>query len=319
MSNQHPTKRQRNAHQYVGIALRGALMGAADAVPGVSGGTIAFMTGIYEELIGSLKNCNPVAVKLIFSDGIKAAWHYINGNFLVALFAGVILSLASVARGVIYLLEHYPILLWSFFFGLILAAVWSLVRHISGWNLKLVSSFVFGAIAAYLITTISPTQIETSPLIVFTSGMIAICAMILPGISGSFLLLLLGMYAPMMLAIKELQLATLSIFAAGCIIGLLSFSHVLSWMFNHHKGLTLSLLGGFMLGSLNKVWPWKHTVETTINRHGEIIPLVQNQVLPAAFEQLTGQDAYTWFAVGLCLVGILLVAVMDKVSQKNAS
>ncbi|MGJ8681259.1 DUF368 domain-containing protein [Paraglaciecola sp.] len=292
-------------------------MGAADAVPGVSGGTIAFMTGIYEELIYSLKQCGPSALKILFSQGLKAAWQHINGTFLLSLFTGVLVSILTISRGVLFLLAEYPVLLWSFFFGLILAAVWSLIRHIPNWNIGLVCTFVIGTVSAYFITIISPTTIESTPLIVFLSGMIAICAMILPGISGSFLLLLLGMYAPMLMAVKELQFITLGIFALGCVLGLLSFSHVLSWMFKHYKNLTLALLGGFMLGSLNKVWPWKHTLETVINRHGKEIPLVQENVFPHTFESLTQQTSYLWFSLGLMILGLALVIVLEKIGQKS--
>jgi putative membrane protein len=294
-------------------------MGAADAVPGVSGGTIAFITGIYEELIFSLKQCGVGAVRILFQDGIKAAWQHINGNFLTVLFGGVILSILTLSRVVLYLMANQPILLWSFFFGLILAAVWSVIRHIERWNLGIISMFLFGAISAYLITIISPTQIESTPLIVFLSGMIAICAMILPGISGSFILLLLGMYAPMLNAVKDLQLATIGIFASGCVLGLLSFSHVLSWMFKHYKTMTLALLGGFMLGSLNKVWPWKQTIEVVIDRHGKEIPLVQDNILPHTFEALSAQPSQMAFAIFLMLLGVALVLGLEKVGQKNVT
>ena len=294
-------------------------MGAADAVPGVSGGTIAFITGIYEELIFSLKQCGVGAVKILFKDGIKMAWQHINGNFLTVLFGGVILSILTLSRVVLYLMANQPILLWSFFFGLILAAVWSVIRHIKRWNLGIISMFLFGAIGAYLITIISPTQIESTPLIVFLSGMIAICAMILPGISGSFILLLLGMYAPMLNAVKDLQLATIGIFASGCVLGLLSFSHVLSWMFKHYKTMTLALLGGFMLGSLNKVWPWKQTIEVVIDRHGKEIPLVQDNILPHTFEALNAQPSQMMFAIILMLLGVVLVLGLEKVGQKNVT
>ncbi|MFT2089808.1 DUF368 domain-containing protein [Paraglaciecola sp. 2405UD69-4] len=293
------------------------LMGAADAVPGVSGGTIAFMTGIYEELIYSLKQCGFGALQVLSKQGIKAAWQYINGNFLVAIFGGVLLSLLTVSRAVLYLLDNHPILLWSFFFGLILAAVWSLVRHIKKWDISAILIFVVGAVSAWFITVMSPTSIESSPLIIFVSGMIAICAMILPGISGSFILLLLGMYAPMLTAIKELQIATLAIFAAGCASGLISFSHVLSWMFKHHKTKTLALLGGFMLGSLNKVWPWKETIESVINRHGKEIPLVQNNISPFTYETLNNQTAYLWYAIALSLFGMFLVILLEKIGSPD--
>ena len=309
-------KTSRTKGGYAGVAARGILMGAADAVPGVSGGTIAFMTGIYEELIFSLKQCSVSALKVLFQSGIKATWQHINGGFLLALFSGIIISILTLSRVALYLLTHHPVLLWSFFFGLILAAVWSVVRHIEKWEIGIIVTFIIGVVTAFFITTISPTTIETSPLIVFLSGMIAICAMILPGISGSFILLLLGMYAPMLTAVKELQLITLCIFASGCAAGLLSFSHVLSWMFKHYKTMTLALLGGFMLGSLNKVWPWKQTIESVIDRHGKEIPLVQDNILPHTFETLHTQPAYMWSAIGLMVLGMGMVIVLEKIGQK---
>lgn len=309
-------QQQRSTRQYIGIAARGILMGAADAVPGVSGGTIAFMTGIYEELIFSLKQCGS-APKILFRDGIAAAWQHMNAWFLVTLFSGIILSILTVSRVVLYLLAFYPVLLWSFFFGLILAAVWSVIRHIHKWTASVVVAFVFGAVSAFLITTITPTNIESTPLIVFASGMIAICAMILPGISGSFILLLLGMYAPMLAAVKELQITTLAIFASGCVIGLLSFSHVLTWMFTRFKILTLALLGGFMLGSLNKVWPWKLTIESIIDRHGKEIPLVQNNVMPSTFEATLNQTPYLIGCIALMVFGMLMVVLLEKMGNKT--
>ena len=312
-------KTSRTKRGFVGVAARGILMGAADAVPGVSGGTIAFITGIYEELIYSLKQCGVSALKILFQKGLKSTWQHINGGFLLALFSGIVVSVLSISGVVLYLLGNYPILLWSFFFGLILAAVWSVIRHIDKWRIGLVTTFLIGTLSAFFITTISPTSIETTPFIVFLSGMIAICAMILPGISGSFILLLLGMYAPMLTAVKELQLTTLCIFASGCVAGLLSFSHVLSWMFQHYKTMTLSLLGGFMLGSLNKVWPWKQTIETVIDRHGKEIPLVQNNILPHTFETLYVQPPYMWFSIVLMLLGMGMVIVLEKIGQKHVN
>jgi putative membrane protein len=312
-------KTLRSKSGYAGVAAKGILMGAADAVPGVSGGTIAFITGIYEELIFSLKQCGVSGLRMLFQDGLKATWQHINGGFLLALFSGIIISILTLSRVVLYLLTNHPILLWSFFFGLILAAVWSLIRHIEKWEISVVATFLIGTVSAFFITTITPTTIETSPFIVFLSGMIAICAMILPGISGSFILLLLGMYAPMLIAVKELQFATLSIFASGCVVGLLSFSHVLTWMFKHYKTMTLALLGGFMLGSLNKVWPWKQTLESVIDRHGKEIPLVQNNILPHTFETLHAQPSYMWYAMMLMIFGMLMVIALEKIGQKPAN
>jgi putative membrane protein len=312
-------KTTRTKSGYVSVAAKGILMGAADAVPGVSGGTIAFITGIYEELIYSLKQCGVSALRVLFREGIKSTWQHINAGFLLALFSGIIISILSISGVVLYLLANYPILLWSFFFGLILAAVWSVIRHIDRWQTDVIVAFLVGTLSAFFITTISPTTIETTPFIVFLSGMIAICAMILPGISGSFILLLLGMYAPMLTAVKELQLITLCIFAGGCVAGLLSFSHVLSWMFQHYKTMTLSLLGGFMLGSLNKVWPWKQTMESVIDRHGKEVPLVQNNILPHTFETLNTQPAYMWSAILLMVLGLGMVVILEKIGQKNAN
>jgi putative membrane protein len=309
-------KQSRTKGGYAGVVARGMLMGAADAVPGVSGGTIAFITGIYEELIYSLKQCGVGALRVLFQEGVKSAWQYINGGFLLALFSGILISILTISGVVLYLLANHPILLWSFFFGLILSAVWSVIRHIDKWDIGITSTFLMGTIGAFFITTISPTTIETSAFIVFLSGMIAICAMILPGISGSFILLLLGMYAPMLTAVKELQFVTLCIFASGCVAGLLSFSHVLSWMFKHYKTMTLALLGGFMLGSLNKVWPWKQTIESVIDRHGKEIPLVQNNILPHTFETLHTQPAYMWSAIMLMILGMAMVIALEKIGQE---
>lgn len=309
-------QKNRTWSEYLGIGARGMMMGAADAVPGVSGGTIAFMTGIYEELIFSLRQCSPGALRVLFKQGAKAFWWHINGAFLLTLFSGIVLSILSVSHLVLHLLAFYPILLWSFFFGLILAAVWSVVRHIESWTLPVGLMFFAGALIAYWITEMTPTSVEATSVMIFVSGMIAICAMILPGISGSFLLLLLGMYAPMLEAVKNLQLSILALFSGGCIVGLLSFSHVLNWMFKQHKTLTLALLGGFMLGSLNKVWPWKQTLESIIDRHGETVPLVQSNIFPQTFEQLTQQPAYLLPSICLMLLGVALVLVLEKMGNK---
>lgn len=307
----------RSLRDYLTLAGKGMMMGAADAVPGVSGGTIAFMTGIYEELIHSLKQCGPEAVKVLLTKGIAAAWQHINGTFLLTLLLGILFSLLTIARVVLFWLAEYPELLWSFFFGLIAASVWSVCRHIDHWDSNRLTAFFVGTISAYLITSISPTSIEATPLFIFLSGMVAICAMILPGISGSFILLLLGMYAPILMAIKNIELLTLTLFAAGCVMGLLSFSRVLSWMFSSFKATTLALLGGFMLGSLNKVWPWKYTTAYTINRHGDQVPLVQENISPFSFETMTGQPSFLLYAVGLMLVGAGLVLIIEQVGRRS--
>lgn len=307
----------RTWRDYLALSGKGMMMGAADAVPGVSGGTIAFMTGIYEELIYSLKQFGPEALFVLFKQGPVAAWKHVNGTFLLTLVLGIFISLVTVAKVVLFWLAEYPELLWSFFFGLILASVWSVCRHIERWDSNGFTAFVAGTVAAYMITSITPTSIEATPLFIFLAGMVAICAMILPGISGSFILLLLGMYTPILMAIKNIELFTLGIFAAGCAVGLLSFSRVLSWMFSSFKTTTLALLGGFMLGSLNKVWPWKYTTAYTINRHGEQVPLVQENISPFSFESMTGQPSFVVYAVGLMIVGAAAVLLIERMGRRS--
>ncbi|EAR63064.1 DUF368 domain-containing protein [Neptuniibacter caesariensis] len=307
----------RSLRDYFVLSVKGMMMGAADAVPGVSGGTIAFMTGIYEELIHSLKQFGPKALMIFFKEGPVEAWKFVNGSFLLTLVGGILLSLLTISHVVLYWLAEYPELLWSFFFGLILASVWSVCRHIERWGSNSFTAFIIGTIFAYLVTSLSPTSIEATPLFIFLSGMVAICAMILPGISGSFILLLLGMYTPILGAIKNLELFTLAIFAAGCAVGLLSFSRVLSWMFSSFKVTTLALLGGFLLGSLNKVWPWKYTTAYTINRHGEQVPLVQENISPFTFETMTGQPSFVIYAAVLMLIGAALVFLIERMGRRS--
>lgn len=310
---------KRDSKSYAGLTLRGMLMGVADAVPGVSGGTIAFMTGIYAELIYSLKQCGPEAVKKLFSEGFAAAWEHINGAFLLSVFGGIIVSIISVSHLVVFVLDNYPDLLWAFFFGLIAAAVWSVVRHIEKWSVSAVLAFIVGSFIAYYVTIMTPTHVEATNLMIFVSGMIAICAMILPGISGSFILLLLGMYAPMLNAVKSIEVSTLALFATGCATGLLAFSRVLNWMFDRHKTLTLALLGGFMLGSLNKVWPWKLTIESVVDRHGKVIPLIQDNVLPRTFENATGLSSHLSISIILMLAGVFMVFLLEKFGNKTGN
>lgn len=303
---------QRSKKDYAVLAGKGMLMGAADAVPGVSGGTVAFITGIYEELIYSIRQCGPEAVKTLFTQGFKAFWIYINGTFLLTLVSGIVISLLTLARVVLYLLDQHPVLLWSFFFGLILASTWSVMRHTGRLSLNVIAVFILGTLLAIQITSLTPSVTEPGYLMIFVSGMIAICAMILPGISGSFILLLLGMYAPVLMALKGLQLDFIGVFVLGCVIGILSFSRVLSWAFAHYRVITLSLLGGFMLGSLNMVWPWKYTLSYSISRHGGEVPLQQKNILPETFYALTGQDPLTLAALGLMLAGMVLVLMLDR-------
>jgi putative membrane protein len=241
-----------------------------------------------------------------------AFWKHVNGTFLVTLLSGIILSLITLSHSVLFMLSRYPEMLWAFFFGLILASTVVIARHIPEWDFRASLLFIVGTLFAYVLTSLVPTEIESTPLTIFLAGAIAICAMILPGISGSFILLLLGMYEVILTALKNLELGTLTLFAAGCAAGLLSFSRLLNWLFTHYRLPTLTLMAGFLLGSLNKVWPWKYTTSYTFNRHGEQLPLVQDNVSPFNYETLTGHNAFTLEALVLMLIGVGIVLYIER-------
>lgn len=292
-------------------------MGAADVVPGVSGGTIAFISGIYEELIDSIRSVNGKALQLLLKFDIKGLWKHINGNFLVLLFAGVFASILSLSRLALYLLEHQPVLIWSFFFGLIIASILGVSRQVKQWNPTVIVSFIVGTVVAYWITVAAPTQTPEDWWFIILSGSIAICAMILPGISGSFILLLMGKYKYIFGAIKDFQIDIILLFGIGCVVGLTSFSHLLNYMLKKYHDLTVALLTGFMLGSLNKVWPWKIAVETYTDSKGKVHPLLEKNLLPADFTATTGLSAELGMALLLAAFGFLLVFLLDRLGRKK--
>ncbi len=292
-------------------------MGAADVVPGVSGGTIAFITGIYAELLNSIRSVRPEALRVLFRDGFAAAWTYLNGTFLLVLGLGILSSVLTLARLISWLLEAWPIHLWSFFFGLILASAWLVFAGIRAHSAQVFLALGLGAVIAWWITVLVPQTIPLSPLTLFLSGAVAICAMILPGISGSFILLLLGMYAHVIQAVVGLEIAALAVFASGCLVGLLAFSHLLGWLLERFEVFMLALLTGFMLGSLNRVWPWKETLETYTDRHGELVPLVQANVLPGRWSELQGLDPHVTAALACALLGVLLVGGLAAISSSS--
>lgn len=292
-------------------------MGAADVVPGVSGGTIAFISGIYEELLHSIKSVNLNSLKVLFKDGIKTFWKTINGNFLTALIIGIAVSILSLARAILFLLENFPIHLWSFFFGLILASAFVIAGDIKKWAAGVLIAIFIGTSIAYSITIISPAETTTANWFIFLSGAVAICAMILPGISGSFILLLMGKYEFILSALKDLNITVIAIFSAGCITGLLGFSHLLSWMFTKYRDLTIGLLAGFMIGSLNKVWPWKETLQWRINSKGEKVPFIQENILPGEYEQIYNEPSYLMGAVLLFVAGFLIIYLLEKLVGKK--
>nr|WP_321357941.1 DUF368 domain-containing protein [uncultured Draconibacterium sp.] len=306
----------RSAKDYLTLALKGMGMGAADVVPGVSGGTIAFITGIYEELINSIKSINLTAIKLLLSFKLAEFWKAINGTFLISVFIGVGISVFSLAKGLEYLLHHYPILVWSFFFGLIVASAIYVARSIKRWKADTVIGGLAGIVIAYLITVITPAEANTSYWFIFLSGAIAICAMILPGISGSFILVLLGMYKFILSAVGDMNIAVILTFLIGAAVGIIAFSNVLSWLLKKYHNTTIAVLAGFMVGSLNKVWPWKEVTQTIIDRHGELKPIAERNILPGTYEQITGHEAWLLGAILLAVAGFALIFVVEGIGKK---
>ncbi|MGI3131198.1 DUF368 domain-containing protein [Halopseudomonas pachastrellae] len=297
--------------EYLFIFLRGVAMGAADVVPGVSGGTIAFISGIYDRLLAAIAACTPDKVIWLLRGRFVETWKAIDGAFLFTLLAGILCSIVSLARLITYLLDEHGLLVWSFFFGLIVVSVYLVGREISRWHLWTVAAALGGALFAYLITVAAPLSLSVTPLNLFIGGAIAICAMILPGISGSFILLLLGLYTGVLQAVKGLDFGLLGLFALGCVAGLLSFSRLLSWLLQHARNVTLAFLTGLLVGSLNKVWPWKQTLTWRTNSHGEQVPFTEANLWPQQYSQLTGEPSLWQAGLALMVLGVVLVLALE--------
>jgi len=308
---------QRTFFNYFIITLKGMAMGAADAVPGVSGGTIAFISGIYEELISSISQVNPSLFKTLKENGIKSAWKQINGNFLLALLIGIFISFVSFMRLAKYLLENHPILIWAFFFGLVIASILYIAKQIKQWTSLNILIAIIAAFLAYYITTLPSLANNDNPFFLFIAAAIAICAMILPGISGAFILVLLGAYKTLSTAFHDFDIKNILIFVAGAVTGLLSFSKLLKWLFNNHKNTTLAILTGFIIGSLNKIWPWKETLSTRIDSKGIETPVLQQSILPSKFTTLYQLDAHVSTALMLMGIGFFSIIILEKIGKKS--
>ena len=294
------------------VYFKGMAMGAADIVPGVSGGTIAFISGIYERLINALAQFSPGLITVFKEQGFRGVWQAVDGQFLLILFTGILTSIFTLAKVISFLLSSYPSMVWGFFLGLVAGSIWfvlSAIRHIS---MSIVIYIALGATISYLVTSFSPTLLEPTHINLFLSGAVAICAMILPGVSGSFLLLLLGMYTPVIAAIKNLEMVTLSVFATGCAVGLVLFTHVLRWLLKKYHDITMAVLTGFLIGALNKIWPWKHTIEYRFNPQGEDVPTVQANLFPMDYEALTGQPSYWPWVILLAVCGLFMVIFLER-------
>lgn len=306
----------KDRRNYLLLVLKGCAMGAADVVPGVSGGTIAFITGIYEELVNSIKSIDLQAFKLLLTFKFADFWKKVNGNFLLSVVGGIGISIFSLAKLMTWLLAHHPIYIWSFFFGLIIASSLLVAREIRKWDIYTVLALLAGGCIAYTITVMSPAATPDDWWFIILSGAIAICAMILPGISGAFILLLMGKYTFILTAVSELNIGIIVLFAIGAISGIISFSHLLSWLLKNYHTLTVSLLTGFMVGSLNKVWPWKKTIETYVDTHGVEQVLVENNISPSRFAELQQADPLLWQAIMMCVAGFLLIWGLEAIGKK---
>ncbi|CDF78480.1 conserved hypothetical membrane protein (DUF368) [Formosa agariphila KMM 3901] len=333
----------RNLKDYLVISLKGMAMGAADAVPGVSGGTIAFISGIYEELISTISGINLSLFKTLKNEGFASFWKQLNGSFLVALLTGIIVSFVSFMRVAKYLLEHHPVLIWSFFFGLIIASIFFVGKQINKWNIATIISLILGAALAFYITTLPSLNSNNSPWFLFFAGAIAICAMILPGISGSFILVILGAYKTLSDAFHDFDFKKIALFAVGALVGLLSFSHLLKWLFKNFHNTTLAVLTGFIFGSLNKVWPWKLTATILEKETGHIIPFSdvsnlgtlaiyekQTQItevyktvtelstMPAVYAKMNQVDSHVISAIALMIFGFFTIFILEKLGTKKS-
>lgn len=313
------------------LFLKGMAMGAADTVPGVSGGTIAFISGIYEELLSSIRAIGPDTWVVLRREGVAAAWRQVNGNFLLTLVAGIATSILLLVRPITWALEHEPVLLWSFFFGLIAASVWLCGRLVRHWTVGPWIGIALGTAAAVSVGLMNAGTGSNSLLFFFFAGAIAICAMILPGISGSFILLLLGAYGPVMSALKGFDIPVIAVFIVGCVAGLMAFSRLLNWMFSRHHDLTVATLTGFLLGSLTIVWPWKEVLSVRTVHEGRadehLAPFITGNVWPAEFAQVTAndlllgisdKDPHVLGAVALMLVGAGLLLVLERLGPSRA-
>jgi len=304
----------RTGLQYLWLVLKGMAMGAADVVPGVSGGPIAFISGIYEELISSINGIRPSLLKVLKTQGFRPFWKQLNGGFLLAVLSGIAISVLSLAKGISWLLTHQPIMLWSFFFGLVLASVLYVAKGINRWNLSVIVMGIAGAVLAYGVVSLPVSQAQATLPYLFLSGALAICAMILPGISGAFILVLLGSYKTVLDAVHQRDLQVILIVGAGAVVGLLSFARLLKWMFSKFKNATLALLTGFIIGSLPKIWPWKVVQEFQVF-DGKEIPVREIGVAPWNFPE----DPQWIPALGLAILGFWLIFILERLAMNKNS
>lgn len=307
----NPVSQPKTVRDYLGISARGFLMGSADVVPGVSGGTVAFVVGIYDTLIDAINAVNLQFARRLLRGQWRAAFADFPWRFVLALGVGIGVAVLTMAHFLSWALTYYETLVWGFFFGLIVASIIVVLKRVRRWTPGAVIMVLLFTAAMYWLVGVTPHEMPHTPLFLFLSGAVAICAMILPGISGAFILVLLGQYHYVLEAVVVQDWLTLIIVAAGCAVGLLLFARVLKWLFSHHHDLTVAALIGLMIGSLRKIWPWKLTLQSEIEPDGAIVPLVQQNILPTALTV----DVLT--VIGLALLGLLLVAGIESLAGRG--
>jgi putative membrane protein len=299
----------RTPREYLRLFLTGMAMGTADPIPGVSGGTMAFILGVYEDLLRSIKSFDLTLLKMLLRFDIKSAMQHVPWRFLLALGLGIVLAFLMLANIIDWLLLNERVYLFAFFFGLILASILAIGARLR-WVPLNGLMLVVGVVVALFIVTRIPVDMPHDPLTLFLSGMIAIVAMILPGISGSFILLILGQYEFVIGAVKDLDILVILPVAVGSVVGLLTFARILSWLLSRYEHPTIAVLVGFMIGSLYEIWPWKVVLETRIDRHGDVVPMVEANMLP----NFAGSEF--WLALALCVAGFFLVSFLDHLQSR---
>jgi len=313
--------------KHILLYIKGMAMGAVDLIPGVSGGTIAFITGIYEELLNSLRSMSPKNFKLFFSGKFKDFWKGVNGSFLLVLVLGIGTSIFSLAKYVVTpALDKHPIVLWSFFFGLVLISTFSILKTIRNFSMPMFICFGVGALIAYLVTVMSPARTPDALWFIFICGMVAVCALLLPGTSGAFMLLIMGKYQYILSALSELKVTILAVFIGGAVVGMLSFSHFLSWLLRKYHDVTIALLSGFLFGSLNKIWPWKEQIDTVTGDSwawsmeklkDNNLNLIEKNHLPNTFEQITSVDAKLFPAIASAILAIAIYVTFEIIAKRK--
>ena len=303
-------KTQRPFFHYLTLAAKGFCMGASDVVPGVSGGTMALILGIYEDLIHAIRSFDLPSLRLLLGFRVRDFLNRVSYQFLAAVGTGILTAIFSLAKVLSWLLHNKPVLIWSFFFGLILASIVIVSRRVKNWSPSRWASFWTGALGAYFLVGLVPVSTPEKAWFLFLSGAVAICAMILPGISGSFMLVLLGKYEFVLEAVNHRDLLSLGILAGGACAGIVLFSRLLGWLLNKYHDVTVSLLAGLMLGSLRKIWPWKETAVTMKDGYGKLIPLIEKNTLPTYWEN------EVMMAISLMITGFLVVGLIHRLARQ---